>query len=253
MRPWRSVGTRAARTRAAPARPTPGPLALALLTLALAAPLTAPPAAAGKVEVRLMLPVRAQLELAGRSTITIAPCLVVSDEGQETADPVELQEEFERYVSRLVTRRTPLRYVEAGPLDYPTYDLDSLGTDADFWAFIGERTQADLIIACSLDFDLQNRSGYRTEEYVSPFDGRTYQRQVLVEDTGFEFDIVLQVFDGVTGELLYSDNFKDFRRLDQGAGDPIRGMFSNLYALEDRISGIFAQRRIEARRTIYTD
>ena len=59
--------------------------------------------------------------------------------------------------------------------------------------------------------------------------------------------------DGRTGEMLFSDNFKDFRRLDQGDADPVQGMFANLYALEDRISGIFAQRRIEARRIIYTD
>lgn len=225
--------------------------AMVITAILLAVPVQS--VSAGTLEVRLMLPVRAQLELAGRSSITIAPCLVVSDEGQETANEGDLQREFERYVSRLVTRRTPLRFIEAGPLDYPTYDLDVLAADADFWAFVGERTQSDLIIACSLDFDIQDRSGYRTEDYTSPYDGRTYQRQVLVEDTGFEFDIVLQVLDGRNGELLFSDNFKDFRRLDQGDADPIRGMFANLYALEDRISGIFAQRRIEARRTIYTD
>lgn len=208
---------------------------------------------AGTFEVRLLLPVRAQIDLAGRNSITIAPCMIVADEGQETADDIDLQREFERYVSRLVTRRTPLRFVEAGPIDYPTYDLDALSRDVDFWAFVGDRTQADLIIGCSLDFDIQDRSGYRTEEYVSPYDGRIYYRQVLVEDTGFEFDIVLQVLDGRTGELLYSDNFKDFRRLDQGDADPVQGMFANLFALEDRISGIFAQRRIEARRIIYTD
>lgn len=209
--------------------------------------------AGNTLEVRLQLPVRAQIDLAGRNSITIAPCMVVSDEGQETANEVDVQREFERYVSRLVTRRTPLKYIEPGPLDYPTYDLDALSRDPDFWAFVGERTQADLVIACSLDFDIQDRSGYRTEEYSSPFDGRTYYRQVLVENTGFEFDIVLQVFDGDSGKLLFSDNFKDFRQLGQGDADPIEGMFANLYALEDRISGIFAQRRIEARRTIYTD
>lgn len=221
---------------------------LGLLTVSLALP-----AWAGTLEVRLMLPVRAQIDLAGRNSITIAPCMIVSDEGQETSNEADLQREFERYVSRLVTRRTPLRFIEAGPLDYPTYDIDELARDVDFWAFVGERTQADLIIACSLDFDVQDRSGYRTEEYTSPFDGRTYHRQVLVENTGFEFDIVVQVLDGKNGNLLFSDNFKDFRQLDQADADPVQGMFANLFALEDRVSGIFAQRRIEARRTIFTD
>lgn len=226
---------------------------VSLLSLGLLVLAAAVPAAAGTAEVRLMLPVRSQIDLAGRNSVTIAPCLIVTDEGQERVSDIDLRAEFERYVSRLITRRTPLRYIESGPIDYPTYDLEELARDLDFWAFVGERTQADLVIGCSLDFDVQDRSGYTTEEYVSPFDGRTYYRQVLVENTGFEFDIVLQVFDGETGEMLFSDNFKDFRQLDQGSADPIQGMFANLYALEDRISGIFAQRRIEARRTIYTD
>lgn len=224
--------------------------AVALAAVAFVSP---SPVAAGTAEVRLMLPVRAQIDLTGRTSVTIAPCIVVTDEGQERVSNIDMKAEFERYVSRLITRRTSLRYVESGPIDYPSYSLDELSRDLDFWAFVGERTQADLVIACSLDFDVQDRSGYRTEEYVSPFDGRTYYRQVLVENTGFEFDIVLQVYDGETGEMLFSDNFKDFRQLDQGTADPIQGMFANLYALEDRISGIFAQRRIEARRIIYTD
>ncbi len=141
----------------------------------------------------------------------------------------------------------------SSPIDYPTYDLEMLSRDPDFWRVIGERTQADLILTGSLDFDIQDRSGYRTEEYVSPFDGRTYYRQVLVEQTGFEYDIVVQVYDGKTGELLFSDNFKDFKSFEGEKADPLRGMFENLYALEGRIVGIFAQKEIEATRVLLTD
>ena len=65
---------------------------------------------------------------------------------------------------------------------------------------------------------------------------------VLVEDTGYEFDIVMQVYDGLTGELLYSDNFKDFKEYEGESSDPLVGMFQNLYSMEDRIIGIFAQK-----------
>ena len=128
-----------------------------------------------------------------------------------------------------------------------------LARDADFWKVIGERTQADLILVGSLDFDIQDRSGYRTEEYVSPFDGRTYYRQVLVEQTGFEYDIVVRVFDGKTGEQLYTDNFKDFKSFEGERADPLVGMFENLYALEDRLLGIFVQKRVAATRLLLTD
>jgi hypothetical protein len=225
-----------------------------LLSFVLLLLVTALPARGGSVQVTLLLPVRARIDLTDRSTVTVAPFLVVSDEGEETAARrgVDVEEEFERYMSRLIRRETKLKLIESGPVDYPSYDLRVLSADTDFWRYLGERTQADLIVSGSLDFDIQDRSGYRTEEYVSPYDGRTYYRQVLVEQTGFEYDIVMQVFDGATGEQLYSDNFKDFKQFEGERADPLQGMFENLYALEDRIANIFAQKQVAATRVLIT-
>ena len=216
--------------------------------------LTLPSLAAGPVEVRLKLPVRAKINLQGRNTLLPAPFVVVSQEGEGRVrgSDLDIQKEFERYIEKVLRRETDLKIVESGPLDYPTYDLEMLAKDTAFWKVVGERTQADLILAGSLDFDIQDRSGYRTEEYVSPFDGRTYYRQVLVEQTGFEYDIVVMVFDGKTGELEYTDNFKDFKSFEGEQADPLRGMFENLYALEDRMLGVFVQKEVEASRLLFT-
>lgn len=226
----------------------PGCLAVGVLLL------SAGNAWAGEVEVQLRLPVRARIDLMDRKTVTVAPFLVVSQEGEESIERrgVDVEHEFDRYLRRLIRRNTKLKILDSGPVDYPTYDLEDLAEDSDFWRFLGERTQADLIVSGSLDFDVQDRSGYRTEEYVSPFDGRTYYRQVLVEHTGYEYDIVMQVFDGKTGEQLYADNFKDFRQFEAERADPLAGMFENLYALEDRIAGIFTQKWVEASRVLFT-
>ena len=117
---------------------------------------------------------------------------------------------------------------------------------------MGERTQADLILAGGLDFDIQDRSGYQMQEYVSPFNGRTYYRQVLVEQTGFDYDILMQVYDGHTGELMYQDNFKDFQSFEGEGTDPLAGMFENLLSLEDRILNVFTQKEVEATRLLFT-
>ena len=225
-----------------------------LIGVVLALSVASVPAWAGQVEVGLLLPVRARIDLTDRDTIAVAPFMVVSDEGEETAARrgVDVEREFERYMSRLIRRETRLKLVDVGPVDYPSYDLRALSADTDFWRYLGERTQADLIVSGSLDFDIQDRSGYRTEEYVSPYDGRTYYRQVLVEQTGFEYDIVMQVFDGHTGEQLYADNFKYFRQFEGEKADPLQGMFQNLYALEDRIANIFAQKKVGATRVLIT-
>ena len=210
---------------------------------------------AEQVEVRLALPVRARIDLLDRKTLTVTPFLVLSQEGSGSIERrgVDVEKEFDRYLRRLIRRNTRLKILDSGPVDYPTYDIQDLSEDTEFWRYIGERTQADLIVSGSLDFDIQDRSGYRTEEYISPFDGRTYYRQVLVENTGYEFDIVMQVFDGRTGERLYADNFKDFRQFEAERADPLAGMFENLYALEDRIAGIFTQKWVEARRVLFDD
>jgi hypothetical protein len=226
-----------------------GVLAVALLLTAAGA------AFGGALEVRLLLPMRARLDLTNRHTVLIAPFLVVSREGaeRERLRDLDVRREFERYLTKLIKRESDLEVVDSGPIDYPSYDLELLSRDRDFWRAVGERFSADLVLSGSLDFDVQDRTGYRTEEFVSPFDGRTYYRQVLVEQTGFEYDIVMQVYDGRTGELLYSDNFKDFKRFEGERADPLAGMFENLLSLEDRIAGIFAQKEVEATRLLFTD
>ena len=228
------------------------PLTAALL---LALLLGASPLAAGVVEVRIKLPVRAKIDLAGRRTVAIAPFITVGREGagRQSESSVDVQQEFERHLTKLLRRETDLKLVESGRVDYPTYELDLLSRNRDFWRALGERLQTDLILTGSLDFDVQDKSGYRTEEYVSPYDGRTYYRQVLVEQTGFEYDIVFQLYDGRTGELLFHDNFKDFKQIEGEKADPLLGMFENLRALEDRIAGVFTQKQVEASRLLLTD
>ena len=165
---------------------------------------------------------------------------------------IDVQKEFARYLNKVLKRETELKVVDSGPLDFPVYDSDQLVKQKDFWRALGERTQADLILAGSLDFDIQDKTGYRTEEYTSPFNGQPYYRQVLVEQTGFQYDILMQVYDGKTGDLLYTDNFKDFQSQEGQKADPLKGMFENLLSLEDRILGVFTQKEVEATRTLFT-
>ena len=222
---------------------------------AVAVLLVAQHVGAGTIEVTVKLPVRAQIDLEDRDSVTFTPFLVVSREGDDDAQRrgVDVQREFERYLKKILRRYTDLELIEPGAIDYPTYDLDELSRNVLFWSAVGERTGADIVLSGSLDFDIQDKSGYRTEEYVSPVDSRTYYRQVLVEQTGFEYDIVMQIFDGRTGRLMYSDNFKDFKKFEGESADPLAGMFENLRALEDRIAGVFAQKEVETTRTLFTD
>lgn len=236
------------------ARPTRLAVLAATASLTVLGVLGARPLFASSVEVKLKLPQRARLNLQGRKTIAVTPFVVVSKEGETKVQGknIDVQREFGRYLFKVLRRETELKVLDSGPVDFPTYDLEQLPRQVDFWRAVGERTHADLILTGGIDFDVQDRTGYKTEEYSSPYNGQQYYRQVLVEQTGFQYDILLQVYDGQTGLLLYQDNFKDFQNFQGQHADPLKGMFENLASLEDRILNVFTLKEVEASRILFT-
>jgi hypothetical protein len=150
-------------------------------------------------------------------------------------------------------KSTKLKLVDVPPTRLPGNDIKSLKAARDYWKEMGARTGADFIVSGVVDFDINDRAGYKTEDYVSPADGRVYQRQVLVEATGFVFDIDLAVFDGDTGEMILEENFRDFKEFDHRNYDEILGLFENLRALESQLVGIFVAQETSGTRYVFTN
>ena len=210
---------------------------------------------AGVMEVKLKLPVKPKLQIAGDEKIAIAP-FVIASEGERKNDraaKVDVQSEFNRYLRKQLTKSTKLRIVDAVVTQLPGSDIKTLEADRDFWKELGSRTGADFIVTGIVDFDINDKSGYKTEEYVSPADGRTFYRQVLVESTGFVFDIDIAVFNADTGEMVLEENFRDFKEFDQRNYDEILGLFENLRALESQLVGIFVAQETSATRYVFTE
>ena len=225
-------------------------MSAALLLMAL-------PAFAGVDQVRLRLPLKPKLPLRGNERIALAPFLVVTD-AEKARDKrlasVDLQGEFHRFLKKQLEKKTKFEIIQTpADLKLPTQNLTELAKAQEFWASVGTQTGAEIIVSGSLEFKIEDRSGYKTEEYTSPIDGRTYYRQVYVEQTGFMFDIVLLVFDGRTGEKLLQDQFKDFRQTSSRRADELQGLFENLFSLESQILNTFVARDREAERYIFTN
>ena len=242
--PGHAPSRRATLTRAA------GAAALALLLAAL-------PALAGVSQVRLKLPLKPRLPLRGNEKMALAPFIIVT-EAEKARDKrlqnVDLQGEFRRFLKKQVDKKTKLEVIETGnELKLPTQNLTELARATEFWRSVGVTTGADVIVSGSLEFRIEDRSGYKTEEYVSPINGQTYYRQVYVEQTGFLFDIVFLVFDGHSGEKLLQDEFKDFRQTGGRRADELQGLFENLFSLENQILNLFVAREREADRYLFTD
>jgi hypothetical protein len=142
---------------------------------------------------------------------------------------------------------------ERDDLSAPTDNLTDLTEDAEFWTAIREETGADLIVAASIDVKVLDRAGYTTEEYVSPQDGKTYFRQVMVEETGFSYDILLIVVEALTGDVLHEEQITDFQPKNERKLEEYTDMFTDLYTLQNRLVGIFVPRAVQVKRALFTN
>jgi hypothetical protein len=224
---------------------------IAVIVFASLLPLTA---IAGVTEVKLKLPLKPKLSITGDEKVAIAPFVIANREKKnDRASKVDVQAEFQRYLKKQLTKSTKLRLVDMPQTRLPGTDMKTLEANRDYWKSLGAQTGADYIVSGIVDFDVNDKSGYKTEEYVSPADGRTYYRQVLIETTGFVFDIDIAVFNADTGEKVLEDNFRDFKEFDQRNYDEILGLFENLRSMETQLVGIFVPQETSATRYVFTE
>lgn len=223
-----------------------------LACLALVA-LASPALFAGVFEVPVKLPVKARLELSKDTPIALAPFVITASAEDRTdrASRVDVMGEFARFAQKEIEKETDLKVIVMLEERLPTTDLRELVANRDFWKSVADRAGADYVVSGSIDFDIEDKAGYRTEEYVSPVDGRTYYRQVLVETTGFVFDVVVYVFDGETGEKLVEENYRDFKEYDERNYDELIGLFENLRSMEKKILGIFTSQETTSTRYLF--
>lgn len=208
-------------------------------------------------EVKLKLPLKPKLQIAGDEKVAIAPFVIATtgEKRNDRAARVDVQAEFHRYLKKQMQKSTKLRVVDIpGGIDrLPGTEMKDLESARDFWRELGQRTGADFIVTGILDFDINDKTGYKTEEYTSPADGRTFYRQVLVETTGFVFDIDIAVFNADTGEKVVEESFRDYKEFDQRHYDEILGLFENLRAVETQLVGIFVSQETSATRYVFSE
>jgi hypothetical protein len=225
-----------------------------LLTAFVATALAiAAPAGAAKPTTVVPLVIQPELELDGTERIYVGPVLLEPQARLEAnAVDVTAVRELERFLRRLIKRETRLHLLPADDsLRPPSDDIAELAAMKEFWTEIGTATGAELIVAAAIDVKVLDRAGYQTEEYVSPQDGKTYFRQVLVEETGFNYDILLTVVSGVTGEVVYQEQITDFKERSERKLREFTDMFANLYTLEERLLGVFVPRAVPGKRYLF--
>jgi hypothetical protein len=210
---------------------------------------------AGTREVRIELHLDPELPLEGTENVFVGPILIEPREG-ESVQSVDMTaaKEFEIFLRKILRRDAQLHLIpKRDDLRPPSNNLAALLQDADFWKTIREENGADYVVAASIDVKVLDRAGYTTEEYVSPQDGKTYFRQVMVEETGFSYDILLVVVEAETGKLLHREQITDFQPKSERKLEEYTDMFTDLYTLQNRLVGIFVPRAVQVKRALYSD
>jgi len=210
---------------------------------------------AGAREVRIALHLDPEFPLDGTENVFVGPILIEPREG-ENVQSVDLTaaREFDVFLRKILRRDAQLHLIpKREDLRPPSNNIASLLLDADFWKAIREENAADYVVAASIDVKVLDRAGYTTEEYVSPQDGKTYFRQVMVEETGFSYDILLVVVEAETGKLLHREQITDFQPKNERKLEEYTDMFTDLYTLQNRLVGIFVPRAVQVKRALYAN
>jgi hypothetical protein len=195
-----------------------------------------------------------KIEMTGTEKLFIGPIMLEPRSlGDLTSVDLAATRELEQYLRQLLRRRTRLDVLQIDePVTPPTDNPQALVQRRDFWLELGRETGAQLAVTVSIDVKVLDREGYTTEEYVSPQDGKTYFRQVLVEETGFSYDLLLTVMSCETGEVVHSEQITDFKPRSDRKLQEFQDMFDELYTLENRLLGVFVPRTVAAKRVLYT-
>ena len=202
---------------------------------------------AGSREVRIALHLDPELPLDGTENVFVGPILIEPREG-ENVQSVDLTaaREFETFLRKILRRDAQLHLIpKREDLNPPRKSLSALLLDTDFWKTIREESAADYVVAASIDVKVLDRAGYTTEEYVSPQDGKTYFRQVMVED-----EVVVEA---ETAEVLHREQITDFQPKNERKLEEYTDMFTDLYTLQNRLVGIFVPRAVQVKRALYSD
>lgn len=203
-------------------------------------------------EVSIELPSKPKVALEKGSKVVIAPFLVISEKEDEPSSyGKKAEEELRNYLEKMLSKGENFEVLKSQNISLPLTNIEKLKNDSNFWIKLSQNYSGKFVISGVLNFEIKERSGYEVEEYVSPYDGRVYTRQRLVEKTGVSLELLVWVFDGKEGKLLYDESFKHFLEKKGTHYDFVTAFFEGVHSFEKKLEQIFFKRPIIQKRYFY--
>jgi len=209
--------------------------------------LLASPLAARSVQVPIGLPLPARMDVSGVRTILITQFV----EGDHPH--LALSQEMVDLLRRTLERETDFKILTVEPPHLPEQTVEDLVRNAEFWRSIALRYGADLVLSGEVRFDVENRSGFVAEDYISPVTGQRVRRTRYAEQESFDLSLQVFFFSGETGELSYRDRFGEEALMEGDPVDHLHMFYAMMNRLESEILGILKPRKRQETRYLFTD
>ncbi len=219
----------------------------ATLVLALALATPALPALAGwkQIPVDVAVPARIETEPGQRTLVAL-----FRGSGHERLD-VGL--EITQWMRREIARQTALAVLETDPPPIPEQRPEALVMNDPFWRRLGEDFKADLIVAGIAEYLVDDRSGFVTEDVISPVTGQTVRRSRFAERRGFALRVRVFFFKGDNGALLHSDVWNESRILEGGAAEDLQQLYELLDAMRVHLRATVLPTKVQQPRFIWVE
>ena len=206
-------------------------------------------ALAGDVtRVTISAPMPARLDMTGIRKVLVTSFIV-----DKELPGVDLNKEVVAILRKELRKKTNLDILDVEPPPLPEQPLKELLANSGFWRRLGETHGADLIISGKVSFESADRSGYVTQDEISPVTGQRVRRTRFIDREGFTLTLNLFFLDGATGRLLYEDQFTAENTLPGHGTDRLSALYTLFEQIEDDIVGIVVSKPRPAQRFIFTE
>jgi hypothetical protein len=232
------------------------------------------PACASFVEVPVETPLQSKIDVGSFRRVLIAG--FVTDIGESDVD---LGSETSRLLQNQLRSNTRLQVLEPDrpplqdALDKVLQNLgesgkytkqereqyrleaDKLLQDGEFWRKLGEEYQNPLIVTGRIGFEVQNRSGFQSEERVMRDPGTNRPRLVrgnrYLERKGYSLSADFYFVDGRTGQTLHKEKFtEEVLYGEEQKISPLSSFFELMDRLLPNFLGVISPQKIRGTRVL---
>ncbi|UCF67296.1 MAG: hypothetical protein JSV80_16215 [Acidobacteriota bacterium] len=169
-------------------------------------------------------------------------------------DWIDVGLEISRWMRRQLARTTALDVLDVPPPPIPEQRPAQLAVNDVFWRRLGNDFQADLIVAGVASYQIDDRSGYVTEDVISNITGQTVRQSRFAEMTGFRLRVEIFFLKGDNGALLHNDVWQEETVRGEGnIREHLEVLFELLESMADDLSAVFLPTRITEPRFIWVE